>query len=428
MRSAKMLTAAGLLAGTSLLLAGCAASTAPAAQPKDVELRMTVWTANEDQLALFDEIADEYIADHPEVKSITFEPLPFEDYTTTLTTQVAGGKAPDLAWILENAALDFVDSGALAPIQDTLEKTEGYEFDDLNEAATALWTKDGELIAYPFSTSPFVMFANDDLLKAAGQPTAAELQAAGKWNWEGISEVGAAVNAATGKAGFVVRDFEYTVWDNLAAVWMGWGAEPWGDKGASCEFDSPEMVDAFTFLHEAAFDKKSMPGPGTTADFFAGESAFTVTQISRASVLPEAGFAWDLLPLPEGPEGEYSMVGQAGIGVMAKGKNAPVAADFLSFFSNPENSKKLAQWFPPARNSQLTTETLAAANPVLSEEHIEKVVIPGIETGVVRPGHTDSAKVGQTVRAALDAVWTPEADVKASLTGVCDAVEPLLGK
>jgi multiple sugar transport system substrate-binding protein len=122
------------------------------------------------------------------------------------------------------------------------------------------------------------------------------------------------------------------------------------------------------------------------------------------------------------------MVGQAGIGVMATGENAPVAADFLAFFSNPENSKKLAQWFPPARTSQLSTETLAAANPVLSADQIENVVIPGIETGVVRPGHTDSAKVGQTVRAALDAIWTPDADIEESLIGVCDAVEPLLGK
>lgn len=427
MRSATMLAAAGMVASAALVLAGCASPT-PAEQAENVELRMTVWTANKDQLSLFDGIADEYIAEHPEVKSIIFEPLPFEDYTTTLTTQVAGGKAPDLAWILENAAPDFVDSGALAPIQETLKSTAGYEFEDLNEAATKLWKTDGELVAYPFSTSPFVMFANDDLLAAAGQPSAAELQAAGKWNWEGISEVGAAVNAATGKAGFVIRDFDYTSWDNLAAVWMGWGAEPWGDDGATCEFDSPEMVDAFTFLHDAAFEKKSMPGPGTTADFFAGESAFTVTQISRASVLPESGFAWNLLPLPEGPEGEYSMVGQAGIGVMAQSKNTAVATDFLAFFSNPENSAKLAQWFPPARNSQLTTETLAAANPVLTEEQIANAVIPGIETGVVRPGHTDSAKIGQTVRAALDAVWTPEADVKASLTGVCGAVEPLLGK
>lgn len=425
MRSAKMLTAAALLASASLVLAGCAGAEP---KPENVELRMTVWTANEDQLALFDSIAEEYIADHPEVKSVTFEPLPFEDYTTTLTTQIAGGKAPDLAWILENAAPDFVSSGALAPIQETLESTEGYEFDDLNEAATALWKADGQLIAYPFSTSPFVMFANDDLLKEAGQPSAAELQAAGKWNWEGISEVGAAVNAKTDKAGFVIRDFDYTTWDNLASVWMGWGAAPWSEDGATCTFDSPEMAEAFTFLHDAAFTSKSMPGPGTTADFFAGESAFTVTQISRASLLPEAGFDFDLLPLPEGPSGEYSMVGQAGIGVMAQGDYTQVASDFLAFFTNPENSEKLAQWFPPARNSQLNAATLSAANPVLSEKQIEEVVVPGIATGVTRPSHTDSAKIGQTVRSALDAIWTKDADIPAALAGVCDAVDPLLEK
>ena len=424
MRSAKLLTAAGLLASASLVLAGCAG--APPT-PENVELRMTVWTANEDQLALFNEIADEYIADHPEVKSITFDPLPFEDYTTTLTTQIAGGKAPDLAWILENAAPDFVNSGALADIEETLEGTEGYEFDDLNEAATALWRADGKLIAYPFSTSPFVMFANDDLLAEAGLPSSAELQAAG-WDWDAISAAGATVKEKTGKAGFVIRDFDYTTWDNLAAVWMGWGAKPWSDDGATCQFDSSEMADAFEFLHTAAFDAQSMPGPGTTADFFAGEAAFTVTQISRASLLAEGGFAWDLLPLPEGPAGEYSMVGQAGIGVMKQGKTPQVAADFLAYFSNPENSERLAQWFPPARDSQLNAETLAAANPVLSADQIENVVVPGISTGVTRPSHTDSAEIGQTVRAALDAVWTADADIPAVLADVCTAIDPLLEK
>ncbi|MBH0007718.1 ABC transporter substrate-binding protein [Salinibacterium sp. SWN1162] len=425
MRSAKWLTAAGLLTTATLVLTGCSAAGSDE-QATDVDLRMTVWTSNEDQLALFDSIADAYIADHPEVTSITFDPLPFEDYTTTLTTQVAGGKAPDLAWILENSAPDFVDSGALASIQETLEATEGYEFEDLNDAATALWKSDGELIAYPFSTSPFVMFANDSLLAEAGQPTAAELQASGKWNWEDLSAVGTAVNGATGKAGFVIRDFDYTTWDNLAAVWLGWGAQPWSDDGASCEFTSDEMVDAFEFLHTAAFDAQSMPGPGTTADFFAGESAFTVTQISRASLLADGAFDWDLLPLPEGPAGDYSMVGQAGIGVMAQGDNVSTATEFLAYFSNPENSELLSQWFPPARNSQLNAETLSAANPVLSADQIENVVVPGITTGVVRPSHTDSAKIGQTVRASLDAMWASDADVPAVLQGVCDAVEPLL--
>ena len=219
MRSATLLTAAGLLAASALALSGCAAPAEP--DPVDVELRMTVWTSNEDQLALFDSIADEYIADHPEVKSITFDALPFEDYTTTLTTQIAGGNAPDLAWVLENAAPDFVASGALTDLTATFEATEGYEFDDLSASATELWRSGDELVAYPFSTSPFVVFANDDLLAAAGQPTSAELQASGQWNWEDISAIGSAVNAATGKAGFVIRDFEYLTWDNLASVWLG---------------------------------------------------------------------------------------------------------------------------------------------------------------------------------------------------------------
>ncbi|NEL74580.1 MAG: extracellular solute-binding protein, partial [Xanthomonas perforans] len=91
-------------------------------------------TSNEDQLALFDEIADAYIADHPEVESITFDPLDFDSYTTTLTTQLAGGNPPDMAWLLENAAPDFVSSGALVPLDDVLSSTDGYELDDLSES------------------------------------------------------------------------------------------------------------------------------------------------------------------------------------------------------------------------------------------------------------------------------------------------------
>ena len=34
-----------------------------------------------------------------------------------------------------------------------------------------------------------------------------------------------------------------------------------------------------TFLHDAIFTDKAMPGPGTTADFFAGDAAMTITQI-----------------------------------------------------------------------------------------------------------------------------------------------------
>ncbi|MDZ8170711.1 ABC transporter substrate-binding protein [Microbacterium xanthum] len=427
MRTAKTLAATAMIAATALATTACAGGTGTAEPTDDIDLRMTVWTSNDDHLALFDSIAEEYMADHPEISSITFDPLPFDDYTSTVTTQIAGGNAPDLAWILENAAPDFVASGALEPLTEVLEATEGYEYDDLVPSALELWEQDGDLLAYPFSTSPFVVFANDDMLAEAGQPTSGEMLASGDWNWETVSEVGAAVHEATGNAGFVIRDFDYLNWDYLSTVWNGWGAAPWSADGTECTFASPEMVDAFTFLHDAAFTTESMPGPGTTADFFAGEAAFTVTQISRANLLPEGGFAWDLLPLPEGPVGEYSVTGQAGIGAMAQGAQPTAAAEFLAFFTNPENSEKLAQYFPPPRASQLNVETLAAANPLLTSEQIETVVVPGIETGQVRPSHTDSGQISQQVRASLDNLWVADADIPAVLESTCESIAPLLG-
>lgn len=419
------LTAAVLAASVALTACG---DSGDGGSDGPVSLRMTIWSANEAHLALFNEIAAEYKKSHPNVTDIKFDPLPFESYTTTLTTQIAGNKAPDLAWVLESSAPDFVASGALVPLDATLKKTDGYDFDELAPAATKLWKSDGKLYAYPFSTSPFGIFVNTDLLKQAGQKTPAELIAANQWTWENAVSAAAQVNARTGKAGLVVRDFDYKTWDNLSTVWTGWGAEAWSEDGKSCGFDQPEMVDAMTFLHKATFTDKALPGPGTAADFFAGAAGMTITQISRAALLKDAKFGWDLVPLPTGPKGKYAVIGQGGMGVLKKGKNAEAAAEFLAFVTNPANSAKLAQFFPPPRTSLLTADTLAKGNPLLKPAQLQTVVIDGISSGVVKPSHTGSAELSQVVRAGLDPLWKPGADVKGVLEKVCADIEPLLAK
>ena len=412
------LKAAAIAAGIVIPLAWSSVASAQ-------DLRMAIWSANEGHLALFNEIAAAYKQTHPDV-NVTFDSLAFDGYTTTLTTQIAGGSVPDLAWILETTASDFVNSGALIPLKATFEAAAEYDLADVTNSALALWTTDGEIYAYPFSTSPFGMFVNNDLIKAAGQQTPAELITAGEWTWDKAIEINAAV-AASGKAGLIVRDFNYQTWQNLTSIYKGWSASPWSADGKTCAFNAPEMVEAMTFIHDAIFTKKAMPGPGESVDFFAGEAAMTLTQISRASLLPkENPFAWDLVPLPAGPVGEYAVIGQAGIGVFAQGKNPLVAADFLAFFSNPENSAKLARFFPPARASLLNAEVLGAANPLLSPEQLQAVVIRGIETGSVIPGHTNFAEIQQTARAALDALWVADADVPAVLQAVCDRLQPML--
>lgn len=407
------LTVAGLLA-----LTACGGGDGGSGSEGPVSLSMTIWTGNEEHLKLLNGIAADYRKSHPEVKEIKFDTLPVETYTTTLTTRIAGGKAPDLAWILENSAPDFVSSGALVPVKDD---------PDVLPAAKKLWQRDGKLYAYPFSTSPYGVFVNTDLIKKAGQPAPADLIERGRWNWDEVAKIGSAVNARTGKAGMVIRDFDYKAWDNLASVWNGWGAEAWSEDGRTCGFDKPEMVGAMTYLHRAVFEDKAMPAPGTTADFFSGEAAMTVTQISRASLLTDS-FAWDFVPLPEGPKGPYDVIGQAGLGVFGNGRHVEEATDFLTFMTNAENSAKLGRFFPQARTSQLDAATLAASNPQVKPEALEEVVINGIKEGKVKPSHTNQSEIAEAVRSALDPLWTPDADVEKVLGDVCSAIRPQLEK
>lgn len=381
---------------------------------------MSVWTSNEDQLALFDEIAEAYKADHPEIGTITYESLPFADYNTTLTTQIAGGNAPDLAW-MGDLSRDLIDADALVPLTDALKDTKGWGYDDLLGSVTAEFSADDELYAYPFSNSPFALYVNKDLLAQAGVALDDEV------TWDEVSELGAVVHQSTGKAGFVIRDFDYANWGQLATVWAGWGASAWSADGATCTMDSPEMVDAFTFLHDAAFADQSMPGPGTTADFFAGDAAFTVAQVSRAALL-DGSFNYDVIPLPSGPEGDYSVIGQAGVGVLSSSSHVQEATDFLAFLTNPDNSEKLAQYFPPPRESLLTGEKLAENNPKLTADQLQTVVVDQLPDAVTLPNHTGPAEIKAAGKTALDAMWTADADVKAVLGATCDALTPLLSK
>ncbi|WP_344746015.1 hypothetical protein [Streptosporangium vulgare] len=70
------------------------------------------------------------------------------------------GQRPGPGLDPESSAPDFVSSGALAPLDDTLGKAQGYEFGDLTPSAVKLWQAEGKLYAYPFSHLAFGVFVN----------------------------------------------------------------------------------------------------------------------------------------------------------------------------------------------------------------------------------------------------------------------------
>ena len=314
--------------------------------------------------------------------------------------------------MLENSAPDFVTSGALVPLDDTLDEDRRLRASTTSpRPRTKLWQTGGKLYAYPFSTSPFGVFVNNDLLKQAGQQTPAELIAAGKWNWDTALAAASAVNAKTGKAGLVVRDFDYKGWDNLSSVWTGWGAQAWSADGKTCGFNKPEMVEAMTVPAQGDLHRQGAARPGHDRRLLRRRRGH-----DDHPDLP--GLAAQGREVRLGPG---AAAGRAEGQVRGDRPGRPRRAEEgqerrrrppTSWPSSPTPPTRPSspQYFPPPRQSQLNAETLAKTNPLLKPEQLQQVVIDGIATGVVKPSHSGQAELSQAVRAALDPLWKPDAE------------------
>ncbi|WP_062213110.1 sugar ABC transporter substrate-binding protein [Streptomyces sp. NBRC 109706] len=428
-RTPRAVAAATTLA-VAFTLTSCSGSDEGSSADGPVQLRMTTWSGNEEHQAVLQEIADAYVEAHPDrVSGVEFDAITDGTYVSAVTTQIAGGDAPDLMWITESYAEEFVSSGVLTDLGPVFAGTEGYDVEDLVPSATELW-RDGEaLYAYPFSTSPFGVYVNADLLAAAGQPDPRELIAGGGWTWDRLAEVASATAEGEGVAGIQLSvDDPYALPNGaITPLGLAWGARPWSEDGTTCAYTSPESVAFFEWYHAQVYDHRAFPAVGETVDFASGQAAFRIGQLSLSAGLGDA-FEWDFVPLPEGPAGTVPVMGQAGIGVLANGDHPEVAADFLAYFTNPENAAKLARFFPPPRESLLTVETLRAAAPTLTEEQLQETLIDPARTATTKVGHPRLSAMADTIRASMDSLWSPEADVEAVLADVCSSIEPSLGE
>ncbi len=399
----------------------------PAARSADLTtLRFTIWSGNQAHLDLLNGIAAAYRASHPNI-DVRYDVVPFSDYVQKITIQIASGTAPDLGWLLETSAPTFINAGVLADASGSLRGDRSYAFEDLSAPALELWVQKNAVYGVPFSTSPFIVFFNRDLFKAAKLTPPDQLPAR-NWTWEALKRSAYAISrtAGSGIYGFESVDgqgYDVRVWHTLIPVVRAYGADAW--TGGTCGLSSPEAVRAVQFYHDMIFKDRSVVPPGEQGDFFSGRSAMTITQLSRVSKLEGAKFSWGIAPLPAGPAGQVGVIGQAAIVVFAKSAHRQAAVEFLKFMTNAENTAKMAKFFPPVRASVLTSRDFLTANPLVSPEQM-KIVADGIRTGKVLPSHPNFPRIEAAARPVFDRLWRADADVRAVLGDVCGVIQPLL--
>lgn len=427
--------AVSALAAASLLIA-CSNGADPDTDPSstgagtgadDVELRMTIWSANPDHVGVFETLGAEFADQHDRVSGVTIESFNLADLDTLVTTQIAAGDAPDVSWLPVESSAEYIKSGALVDLRETVESTEGFDFDDFIPSLLERWEVDDAIYGIPFSTGPLIMYYNKDLYAQAGVKDPGQLIEEGNWNWESFREVSGELSAALGVPAYALNDFDFKNWTRLLPFLNAYGASPWSEDATTCTLDAPEAVDALSVFHAMTFDDGSMPIPGQQIDFWGGGAAATSAFLGSSANLSEVDFDWGIAPTPAGPAGPVVATGQASIVAFAAGNDTQEAAEFVAFLGSKEAMAQYSGFFPPIRESVLTPEVLTQNSDVLTPEAVEPIIDGIKDNGVVFPVTESNAVVTDALNSSLDELfYQPGIEVGEALAGVCEAVGPLL--
>lgn len=419
----------GLLSIILIVVLAVMALPLGAQDDEDVTLTFTLWIPpTAPAMEQFAAIADAYTELNPNV-TVEYDFIPFGDYTSTLPLRLSGSNPPDAGWLVENVAATWLDSGILANVGDVLRADADYDFDDLAPPAMGLWVDGDAVYGVPFSTSPFIMIYNRDIFEAAGVDAPDVMIENGEYTWENLAAALRVVVEETDNHGLETIDSGLysgeRVWHTLIPAIRAYGGDAW-DEDYTCRMNTPETVEAIELFHSMIFEDRSVEQPGQVIDFPSGNVAILMGQLSRVAPLADADFDWDIAPMPAGPAGETTVIGQAAFVVFNNSPNRDTAIDFLRFLTNPENTLAIAQFFPPIRASVLETDVLLDANPTVPSDSMRTAVIEPVLEGRVLPTHPNYPTIDLTSRPILDQLWQPDANVAAIMDDLCGAIQPLL--
>ncbi|GAA5153034.1 ABC transporter substrate-binding protein [Microbacterium pseudoresistens] len=420
------------LVATAALVAGCAgpsgSSGGEGSSGEPVELRFLLWATNPDQLALFDELGEEFVAENDDVSKVTFESVTLSDLNTLLPTWLASNSPPDASWLPVESSIEYMNADALVDLNPTLKDVEGYDYDDLADRMQEPWRDGDAQFGVPFSNGPLIMYYNKDLFDQSGLEDPSAAVEAGTWDWDLLREDLQKISADSGKTGLIFDAFEFKNWVRMLPLIRAYGGTPWDENGEECLMDSSEMEAAYSALHEMVYDEKITPRPGQQADFWGGGAATTIAYLGSNGLLADVDFEYGVVPTPAGPGGAGQHVGQSAMVAYSAGKHTDAAARLVAYLTNPESMRKLSAYYPPSRTSLLNAETMEESAPVLDAAQLEPILTAVLENGTFTPVAPNNAETTAALNAALDQfVYGEDADIPAALQQVCAAIQPTLG-
>ncbi len=308
-----------LILALSLLLGAGSAL----AQDDPVTLVFVGW-GGPDEIEVFQSLVDTFNAANPDV-ILDYQPIP-DDYVTALTTMIAGGTPPDIAYVPDGDFSAFVTRGQLVNIQEFVDASEVIVEEEIWPSALGRYKWDeetrslgeGDLYALPKDIGPTALFINVDLFKEMGVelPSFEE-----PMTWDELVDIGTQLTVDAnglhpGEDGFDPESVE--VW-GVGDIWMenavyGNGGRIISADGREFVMDDDEKaIEAIQFISDLTHYYQVHPTSQQTASMSVGQMFETgklaMTTCGRwctTNYRNVLDFEFDVIPNPVGPSGELT--------------------------------------------------------------------------------------------------------------------------
>jgi multiple sugar transport system substrate-binding protein len=259
-------------------------------------------------------------------------------YSDALTTQIAGGKVPDVVWMATEGLRLFASKGLLEPLDEYIARDQSElsaYFDSLPSGMLERWDKlvapDGKRYQLPSQFNTMGIWYNADLFKQAGVP-----EPKADWTWDDF-------HAAAEKLTQPGKVFGMHVVNGYFVGVLPWlltnGASSLNEDWTQATINSPEAIEAATFMRSLVADRIS-PQPGGQFD--------PIAAMAQGKLAMFGGGWWPLFParsqgllkkvkIAPWPQqrGNGSPVGWNMYPIFKASKNKPAAWELVKYMTDP---------------------------------------------------------------------------------------------
>lgn len=338
--------------------------------------------------------------------------IPPGDYEKAVTTQIAGGAAPDLMPVFTSMLAPMIKAGALAPLDSCIASG---NFKDRLLPSVNFAQVSGKTYGVPLTMSPWSMVVNKKLLADNGltvPKTVDELYAMSK-----------ALKQKTGAYGYAFgNDMSAPIHVYINAMqWViGFGSD-WSKADGTITANDPRNIEAITWIKRFMDEGLSPVGlgvvparqlflDGKVAVMFEGPWLMTQIQGSKPDMMAHVDF--DVVPTPT----HAAITGGAFYTIPAAAKKPKEACDLLTAFMGVDAQRRWLEDLKqiPGSVVKASPEFLANNAWVGKMADIAAKYPGGI--GYAPPGYlVQAAEFRQQVVDALSKIYSGKSSVKDGL-------------